>query len=145
MRVTNVSGGGSASISVNGKTIEMRGGNLYVNGRRYAPADGGEEAGEDMAPKELKLDGDGRFVGDIYGDVYIHGNNVTLTIEGRVDGSVRADGHVNVGGKVGGSATAGGDLSVGEKVGGSANAGKDIHVQGKIGGSANAGRDILRR
>jgi len=124
-------GGGSSSITMNGMSIQVRAGKVYVNGKRYIPAEGDTsvEDGTNLAPKEIKLDQDGRFVGDIYGDLHIHGSNVSLTVEGRIDGSVRSDG----------------DVTVGDRVSGSATAGQDVHVGGKIGGSANAGRDILRR
>lgn len=135
-------GGGSSSVSINGVTIEVRGGRVYVGGKLYVPAEGGSSS-EVVEPTgaTLTLDRDGRVVGDIRGDLTVRGSNVKVVIEGNVDGSVTSDGDVSCQ-RVGGSATAGGDLKA-ESVGGSANAGGDVRA-GKIGGSANAGGDIYR-
>ena len=125
MNITGMSGG---SFTINGLQIEMRGRSLYVNGRLYGPADGSTPAPEafDSGDRTLTLDRDGRVVGDVLGSLEVHGQNLTVIIEGNVGGSV----------------TCGGDLTC-EKVGGSANAGRDVRT-GKVGGSANAGRDVVR-
>lgn len=133
-------GSGSSSVSVNGVTIEVRGGRVYVGGKLYIPAVG-DAAEREPEGATLTLDRDGRVVGDIHGVLRVEGTNVTLIIEGNVDGNVNSDGDVTCQ-RVGGSATAGRDIKT-ESVGGSANAGRDVR-SGKIGGSANAGGDIYR-
>jgi hypothetical protein len=136
-------GGGTSSVSINGITIEVRGGRVYVGGKLYIPAVGDAGPSEAAVPEgaTLNLDRDGRIVGNIQGDLTVRGSNVKVVIEGNVDGSVKADGDVSCQ-RVGGSATAGGSIQT-ESVGGSANAGGDVRA-GKIGGSANAGGNIFR-
>jgi hypothetical protein len=135
----NISGA-SGSISINGRTIEIRGNNLYVNGRLYVPSDG--PAPEIPPTPSITLDRDGQINGDIHGDLVVHATGpVTLVVKGNIDGSVQCDGNVTCE-SVGGSATAGNDIQT-DRVGGSANAGHDITAS-RIGGSANAGRDIHR-
>lgn len=132
----------SASININGRDIALRGGQVYVDGVRYAPASGGGgEAPPPAEPVRLTLDRDGRIVGNVKGDLIVEGKNVTLVVEGDVEGSVTASGDVRAS-RVGGSAS-GRDITC-ESVGGSANAGNDVHA-GRVGGSANAGRDVVRR
>ncbi len=132
-----------STMSINGKTIEMRGSLIYVNGKLHVPAEASASETEDGSIR-LEMDRDGKVVGDVHGDLVIRGlaaHPITLIIEGDVKGSVNCDGSVTCH-RVGGSATAGGDLQT-ESVGGSANAGGDIRA-GKIGGSANAGGNIFR-
>lgn len=125
----NLSGMNSGSITMNGMTIQVKGASLYVNGKLYGPID--SKPGEtppviDTGDRVLNLDKDGKVVGDVLGSLEVHGQNVTVIIQGRVGGSV----------------SCGGDLTC-ESVGGSANAGRDIKA-GRVGGSANAGRDLVR-
>lgn len=136
-------GGSSSSVNINGVSIEVRGGRVYVGGKLYIPAVGEAGPSETVPPEgaTLSLDRDGRVVGNIQGDLIVRGSNVKVVIEGNVEGSVKADGDVSCQ-RVGGSATAGGDLQT-ESVGGSANAGGDVRAA-RIGGSANAGGNIYR-
>lgn len=122
----------SSSITINGLRIEMREtGSLFVNGKQYGPIDGTPAEALDSGDRNLVLDKDGRFVGDVNGSLEVKSNklfgSVTLVIEGNIGGSV----------------SCAGDLTC-TNVGGSANAGRDITVE-KVGGSANAGRDMVRR
>ena len=161
----NMSGGGS--IQINGKTIRISGSRIYVDGKEFVAKDGASEPstrtvrrtapmdrtsllfGDEPdvvetevpsgGPYALPLDGDGRFVGDIEGDIYVTGGG-TLIIEGTVNGSVEADGNVTVSEAVGGSARSSGNLNCG-MVGGSARAGGNLNC-GMVGGSARAGGDI---
>ena len=136
-----------SSVNINGISIEVRKGRVYVGGKLYGPVEGGGAGApveQEPAFTRLELDGDGKVVGDVHGDLVIRGvaaHPITLIIQGNVEGSVNSDGSVTCE-KIGGSATAGGDIKT-EKVGGSANAGGNVHA-GKIGGSANAGGNILR-
>ncbi len=125
MNITDMNGG---SFTINGLQIEMRGTNIYVNGRLYGPIEGGAESAPptfDSGDRVLTLDRDGAVIGDIHGSLEVHGT-----------------GNVIIEGNVGGSVTCGGDLTC-ERVGGSANAGRDVRA-GKVGGSTNAGRDVVR-
>lgn len=124
----NISGMSGGSITMNGLTIQVKGTSLYVNGKLYGPVDGSGPAPEtfDSGDRVLTLDRDGKVVGDVMGSLEVHGQNVTVVVQGNVGGSV----------------TCGGDLTC-ERVGGSANAGRDVRTE-RVGGSANAGRDVVR-
>lgn len=95
------------SITINGLRIEVQGSHIYVSGRLYGPVDGGPVP--DAGNRTLTLDRDGS-VGDVGGDLTVHGDNVTLIVRGSVQGSVQSNGPVQVK-DVYGSVNAGGDVA----------------------------------
>lgn len=126
---------------VNGLKIEVHGKRVWVDGKEYGPTDGTPWRSKD---RKLELDRDGVVKGDVQGDLIVAGKGaVSLTIEGKVEGSASVE-HGDLScSSVGGSARAGGQIRA-DKIGGSAWAGEDLHAN-KIGGSARAGRDLYRR
>lgn len=135
--------GGSSQLSINGKTIVVKNGRIFVNGTEYLPADGTQSAGVPEF-QTLKLDQDGTIKGPIEGDLHVTVSStqpVILRVEGSVGGSVSLDGAGSIAcGDVRGSVN-GTEIRCGS-VGGSAN-GSNITC-GNVGGSVNAAQ-VTRR
>lgn len=145
MRIGGINIGGSVStMTINGMEIQLRGRQIYVNGKRYTPAEGSEDdPGEDMSPKQIQLDRDGRIQGNVYGDlIVVAPGPVSLVVEGYVEGSVTIENGSLRTENIGGSAKAGNNIEA-KNVGGSAKAEGDIIVN-VVGGSVKAGRDVIR-
>ena len=126
MTVFNMSGG-AGTMSINGLRIEVRGGQVYVEGRLYGPVDGKPVPAPAPSQQKLTLDKNGRVCGDVGGDLVVEGENVTLVIEGSVQGSVSSSGPVTA-----------------NAIYGSINAGGDVVVRGSVFGSVNAGGHVRR-
>jgi len=153
----------SAKMTINGMRFEVSRGQVFVNGQRYTPDEGGdptrmravlEGVREFLAENEFS----GGWVDEIDRVLFdddatdTYGNQVDLApkvlelgADGRITGNVYGDLTVQGGatlvveGNVEGSVKSEGDVSCG-KVGGSV-VGKDVNC-GKVGGSANATGNI---
>lgn len=100
-----VSSGGSSQITVNGLSIKVQHGQVYVNGQLYGPVNNSGEPVKLPEPQRVEMDKDGVINGDVHGDLYIVGTvPVNLVVKGNVDGSVKSEsGNVtcsNVGGSL---------------------------------------------
>ena len=159
----NINAGGTASMTVNGMKIEMRGKRLFVNGQEWGPrGENGEPAGPPPEPAILVLDRDGTIQGNIPGDLIIKiassslGRPVVhITVNGVIGGSVQtesgdilckevghsvtATGNVNCG-SVDGSVKSGGGVSC-NNVGGSVTAAGNVRCQ-NVGGSVKSEQNV---
>ncbi len=159
----NINAGGTASMTVNGLKIAMRGKRLFVNGREWGPrGENGEPAGPPPEPAILVLDRDGTIQGNIPGDLIIKVASsslgrpvVHITVNGVIGGSVQtesgdtlckeighsvtATGNVNCA-SVDGSVKSGGDVSC-NNVGGSVTAAGNVRCQ-NVGGSVKSEQNV---
>lgn len=132
--------GGKASISLNGMSIEMEGGRLFVNGQEWGPIGGSGQGavGSPSTPAPtLVLDADGTLKGSFDGAIHVYGSQpVTLRIEGDVRGPIVSAFDVYCG-AVQGDVDAGNSVTCTNVTGG-VDAGGSVNC-GAVGGDVDAG------
>lgn len=145
----NLFGDGRSVININGMSIAMEGGRLFVNGVEYLPSGQTPQAQENNTLQDL---GGGNREATVSSDITIEAVQGNLTVVARgghprvqilgdVGGAVDAAGSVSIGGKVTGAVNSGGSLTVQGDITADANAGGSITC-GNIGGDADAGGSI---
>lgn len=144
----NINAGGTASMTVNGMKIEMRGKRLFVNGCEWGPCgENGEPAGPPPEPALLNLDKDGVIQGNIPGDLIIKVSSsslgrpvVKITVNGIIGGSVQTDyGDISCK-EIGYSVTATGNVTC-TSIDGSVKSGGDVSCS-NIGGSVTSSGNV---
>ena len=89
----------SANISVNGHTIRMSNGDLFVDGQKVELKDLPKE-GKFNSPGRVEVKDGGSYTikGDMVGNLTLVGDHITVNIVGDAIGNISGAKHVNVSG-----------------------------------------------
>lgn len=91
----------NSHISINGVEISANDEEIIIRGYNSKPG-----------KKDTVVETDKTIKGDVHGNIIIKGSNVTITIEGSVEGNITGAGKISIGGDVEGNITGATDVNV---------------------------------